>query len=87
MLGLHTQASMKEYIEMTIIPEEKDIKMHSDMMIEQLLSNNETLITEMRKDIDIIGSFGDQGTEDFLTALIQKHEKDAWILRSLQAKG
>jgi len=45
---------MKEYIEMTIIPEEKNIKMHSDKMIEQLLSNNETLITEMRKDIDTI---------------------------------
>jgi len=26
---------------------------------------------------------GDQGSEDFLTALIQKHEKDGWMIRSL----
>lgn len=83
-LGHHTQASMKEYIEMTIIAEEENIKMPSDKMISQLLQDNETIIQELRKDIDIVGETGDQGTEDFLTGLIQKHEKDSWMLRSLQ---
>jgi len=52
-------------------------------MLEQLLSDNETIIREMRKDILEIAETDDMGTEDFLTGLIQKHEKDAWMLRSL----
>ncbi len=83
-LGYHTQASMKEYIQITIISEEDNIKMPSHEMISQLLKDNEKIIQELRKDIDTIGETGDQGTEDFLTGLIQKHEKDSWMLRSLQ---
>jgi len=87
MLGHHTHASMEEYIKMTYVAEERDIKMDSDKMLEQLLSDNETIIKEMRKDILEIAETDDMGTEDFLTGLIQKHEKDAWMLRSLCQKG
>jgi len=83
MLGHHTQASMGEYIKMTYVEEEKDITMDSDKMLQQLLNDTETIIREMRKDILEIAETDDMGTEDFLTGLIQKHEKDAWILRSL----
>ncbi len=87
MLGHHTHASMEEYVKMTYVPEEKDIRMDSDKMLEQLLSDNETIIREMRTDILKIAETDDMGTEDFLTGLIQKHEKDAWMLRSLCNKG
>lgn len=83
MLGHHTHASMAEYIQMTYVEEEKDINMDSDSMLKQLLEDNETIIKEMRKDILEIAETDDMGTEDFLTGLIQKHEKDAWMLRSL----
>ena len=86
MLGLHTHASMEEYIKMTYVSEEKDIRMNSDSMLEQLLTDNESIIREMRKDILEIAETDDIGTEDFLTGLIQKHEKDAWMLRSLSQK-
>ena len=83
MLWFHTHASMEEYITMTYLKEEKDISMNSDAMLKQLLQDNETIIREMRKDILEIAETDDMGTEDFLTGLIQKHEKDAWMLRSL----
>ncbi len=83
MLGVHTHASMAEYIEMTIISEEKNISLPAMEMLANLLKDTETIIREMRKDIDIVWKMGDQGTEDFLTALIQKHEKDGWMIRSL----
>lgn len=86
MLGHHTHASMEEYIKMTYVPEEQDIKMPSDKMINQLLEDNETIIREMRKDILKVAETDDMWTEDFLTWLIQKHEKDAWMLRSLAQK-
>ncbi|MDA9129273.1 DNA starvation/stationary phase protection protein [Candidatus Gracilibacteria bacterium] len=83
MLGIHTHASMAEYIKMTIIPEEKEISMPAVEMLKKLLDDTETIIREMRQDITKVGDMGDQGTEDFLTALIQKHEKDGWMIRSL----
>lgn len=54
MLGLHTHASMEEYIEMSYVKEEKNIEMASDKMIQQLLDDNERIIIEMRKDIEIV---------------------------------
>ena len=51
------------------------------MMIE-LLADNEMLITEIRKDIDICSDDNhDAGTADLLTRIIQQHETMAWILR------
>lgn len=52
---------------MTYVPEEQDIKMPSDKMINQLLEDNETIIREMRKDILKVAETDDMGTEDFLT--------------------
>jgi len=83
MLGEHTHASMEEYVKMTIISEEKNITLPAMDMLSNLLKDTEVIIQEMRKDIDVVWKCGDQGTEDFLTALIQKHEKDGWMIRSL----
>ncbi len=83
MLWFHTHASMKKYLELTIIEEEEKISKAAHSMVETLLKDNETIIRGLRKDITEIEEYGDQGTADFLTALIQKHEKDAWMIRSL----
>jgi len=51
-------------------------------MIKELLGDHETIIRSLRKSIDAIGEkFGDEGTADFLTGLMEDHEKMAWILR------
>lgn len=83
MLWHHTHASMDEYLKMTYIQEEKNINLSCEKMLKQLLEDCETIIREIRKDIIKIAETDDMGTEDFLTGLIQKHEKDAWMLRSL----
>lgn len=83
MLWHHTHASMDEYLKMTYIQEEKNINLSCENMLKQLLEDCETIIREIRKDIIKIAETDDMGTEDFLTGLIQKHEKDAWMLRSL----
>jgi len=52
-------------------------------MIANLLADHETIIRELRKDIDdSLEKYGDVGTSDFLTDLIRQHEKMAWFLRS-----
>ena len=52
-------------------------------MIQNLLDDHETIIRILRKNIDKISTkLKDQGTADFLTGVIEAHEKIAWMLRS-----
>jgi starvation-inducible DNA-binding protein len=51
-------------------------------MIRNLLNDHETIIKQIRKDIDLTAKINDMGTNNFLCDLIEKHEKTAWMLRA-----
>ena len=52
-------------------------------MVEHLLNDHEAVIRELRKDLDACAAkHKDMGTSDFLTGLMEEHEKTAWMLRS-----
>ena len=54
-------------------------------MLANLLSDHESIIRTLRADLVICqNTHGDAGTSDYLTALMQQHEKMAWMLRSYQ---
>ncbi|RYF36748.1 MAG: DNA starvation/stationary phase protection protein, partial [Comamonadaceae bacterium] len=46
-----------------------------------LLADHEQIIRELREDVDKTDKLGDAGTSDFLTGLMEEHEKHAWMLR------
>jgi starvation-inducible DNA-binding protein len=51
-------------------------------MLKELVSDHETIVRALRKGIeDAEKKYSDAGTADFLTGLIQNHEKMAWKLR------
>lgn len=51
-------------------------------MIKDLLNDNEQVVRNLRTAIDDVEEkYEDQGTADFLTGLMQEHEKMAWTLR------
>lgn len=55
----------------------------SSQMIQNLLDDHETIIRVVRNDINTIAEkYNDQGTADFLTGLMEDHEKMAWMLRA-----
>ncbi|WP_447642371.1 MULTISPECIES: Dps family protein [Chitinophagaceae] len=55
----------------------------SKKQLQNLLDDHETVIRELRKDIeDIEDKYKDAGTADFLTGLMKDHERWAWFLRS-----
>jgi len=55
----------------------------SKTQLQNLLNDHETLIRELRVDIDDVEEkFKDAGTADFLTGLLKDHERWAWFLRS-----
>ncbi len=54
-----------------------------DGMLKELLNDHETVIKSLREDLVTVGEkHGDAGTNDFLTGLMEKHEKKAWLIRA-----
>ncbi len=55
-------------------------------MLTDLLADHEALIRQLRADLALVlDKHGDAGTSDFLTGLMERHEKMAWMLRSVLA--
>ena len=81
-LGGKTIGTMNEFTLLSRIVEHPNKYPVQKTMISELLSDHETLITELRKDIDICADEShDAGTADLLTGILQQHETIAWILR------
>ena len=56
-------------------------------MTAELLDGHEAVIRQLRVDVEKCAKrFGDAGTADFLTGLMEQHEKMAWMLRSTLEK-
>jgi len=59
------------------------IDLPGEHMLSELLALHEDLVVQLRADsAACLDRFGDSGTADFLTGLMAKHEKAAWMLRS-----
>jgi starvation-inducible DNA-binding protein len=56
-------------------------------MLEDLLADHEALVRQLRADLEAAVKYHDAGTSDFLTGLMEKHEKMAWMLRAFVAKA
>jgi starvation-inducible DNA-binding protein len=56
-------------------------------MIANLLADHEALVQSLRADLTTaLDKYQDAGTSDFLTSLMEKHEKMAWMLRAFPTK-
>jgi starvation-inducible DNA-binding protein len=54
-------------------------------MLQDLLSDHEAVIQTLRRDLETAAEqHGDAGTSDFLTGLMERHEKMAWMLRAFR---
>lgn len=81
-LGAKTPATLSEFIKSATLKEHPGKFPYSKAMIANLLADHETVIRNLRKGIEICDDVDDDGTEDFLTQLLEKHEKTAWMLRA-----
>lgn len=81
-LGSKTIGTMKEFGDLTRLKEHPETFPDQKDMLKELLEDHETLIVELRKDIDVCQEKNrDAGTTDFLTGIMEQHETTAWILR------
>ena len=83
-LGYKTSASLNEFQKNSRLEEHPGEYPTATSMALNLLSDHETIIRTIREKITDVGTqFGDAGTEDFLIGLMEKHEKTAWMIRSI----
>lgn len=82
-LGHYAAGTLKEYLALTHLTEESREKNDSIGYIKELLLDHESVLIHLRKNIDHFATeLQDAGTSDFITGLLENHEKMAWMLRA-----
>jgi starvation-inducible DNA-binding protein len=82
-LGGHALGTLAEFVEHARLKERPKAYPDARGMLAALLDDHETLIRQLRGDLAAaLDKHGDVGTSDFLTGLMEKHEKMAWMLRA-----
>ena len=83
-VGFTAPATLRAFLELTSLPETSLTENNSTGFISDLLAAHETIIIELRNNIShFADDYADMGSSDFITSLLQEHEKIAWILRSV----
>jgi starvation-inducible DNA-binding protein len=82
-LGGTAAGTLAEFSQLTRLKEHPGATPSAHEMVQHLLADHETLIRQLREDLAACqDKHGDAGTADFLTGLLEEHEKMAWMLRS-----
>ena len=80
-LGHYAPASLKAFLELTHLTEMSREKNDGTGFVKVLLADHESIIIRMREKINLItNDYKDSGTGDFITGLMDTHEKMAWML-------
>ena len=82
-LGGKSLGTLAEFLKQSRLKEKPGQYPNADGMISNLLSDHEAIIGNLRTDLETCTrDYQDAGTADFLTGLMEQHEKMAWMLRS-----
>lgn len=82
-LGGFPLGTMAEFRDRSRISEHPGEYPDAAAMVKNLLKDHEAIAKNLREDIELVEEkHTDVGTADFLTALLEKHEKTAWMLRA-----
>ncbi|MBD3243578.1 MAG: DNA starvation/stationary phase protection protein [Chitinivibrionales bacterium] len=82
-LGAPALGTLEEYRQHATLSEAPNQYPDALTMVANLTADHETVIRHLRQDLRTCDEqFNDMGTSDFLTGLMEAHEKTAWMLRS-----
>jgi starvation-inducible DNA-binding protein len=82
-LGHYAPATLKSFLELTHLTEKIGDKNDSLAYIKELLADHESIIEFLRGNIDpFVSKYKDYGSSDYITGLMETHEKMAWMLRA-----
>ena len=81
-IGHYTEARMVDYLKLTNLIEPSYTNFQNDQL-KNLLASHETVINNLRRLITLFADkHKDLGSSDFVTQLLGKHEKMAWMVRA-----
>ena len=81
-IGHYSEGRLVDFLKLTDLLEEGYTD-NPKTLITNLVNDHETIIRQLRRLIDeFADKYNDAGSSDFVTGLIGKHEKTAWMLRS-----
>ncbi len=81
-LGHYPEGRLKDFIKMTNLQEQESTT-DQQVQLRNLLEDHESIIIHIRKHIDKVNNdHKDAGTADFITGIMEQHEKMAWFIRS-----
>ena len=87
-MGVLAAGTMAEFTEQARLQEEPGVRPDAETMLQRLLDDHEAVVRQLRQDVERCDDeLNDQGTADFLTGLMEQHEEQAWVLRSLLEKA
>ena len=82
-LGVVAAGSMESFLDLARLHEDAGTPPEARTMVANLVHDHEAIIQQLRKDLETCDEqYDDQGTTDFLTGLMEMHEKQAWMLRA-----
>ena len=82
-LGHYVPATLKNYSQLTHLTEKTKGKNDSQGIFAELLEDHESIIIFLREEIKPISDkWQSEGISDYITGLMEQHEKTAWMLRS-----
>jgi starvation-inducible DNA-binding protein len=83
MLGGQAVGTLGEFAQLTRLKEHPARYPDAREMLANLLADHEAIIRTLRRDLETAAEqHHDVGTNDFLTGLMERHEKMAWMLRA-----
>jgi starvation-inducible DNA-binding protein len=82
-LGHFALGSLKDFLEVSTLLEGNIAFGNLKQIIPTLMNDHETIVRMIRNDIaPIADAYKDLGTTDFVTGIMEQHEKMSWMLRS-----
>ena len=82
-IGHYAPATLQSFLQLTHLTEQSREKNDSPGFIKELTEDHESIIVFLRENIKpFADDYGDAGTSDFITGLMEEHEKMAWMLRA-----
>lgn len=80
-INAYAPGSYSEFAQLTTIPDAAT-EVNPNSMLSDLLTGHETIIQAAEMLIKDAETHNDPGTADFVTARLEAHQKQAWMLRS-----
>ena len=82
-VGHYAPATLKDFLKLTKLSEESRKSNDSTGFTKELLADHEAIIIRLREYINVFAvDYNDAGSSDFITGLMEKHEKMSWMLRA-----